>query len=139
MIIYSKMGQVSISSVIQSVLVVLCWVALAVNGYASWTSRGQSKAHQLSESRDPFLKSITSFQAAQCYFSITLAIAALIANPLTLDRLNAFGLLPVSTNGFLPEILALMIMNYHGTRNWSPFILTRISYLLNTVLFLRCD
>jgi hypothetical protein len=95
MIIDSKMGQVSISYVIQLALVVLCWVALAVNGYASWRSRRRSKAHQLSESRDAFLKSIASFQATQYYFSITPAITALIANPLTLDPLNAFGLLPV--------------------------------------------
>jgi hypothetical protein len=130
-----KTSQVSISYVIQSVLVIVCWAALAVNGYASWRSRRRSKDHQLSESRDTFLNSITSFQAAQCYFSITLAIAAMFTNPFTLDPLNAFGLLPVSTNGFLPEILTLMIMNYHGKRNWYPFILASISYLLNTIIF----
>ena len=110
--------QVSISYIIQSVLIILCWAALAFDGFVTWKNRRQSRDAGLHESRKVFLEAVSSFQAAQCYFSIPLAVAALFTDPFTLDPLNAFGLLPVSTNGFLPEILTLMIMNYHGVRHW---------------------
>ncbi|KAI9821563.1 MAG: hypothetical protein M1832_003237 [Thelocarpon impressellum] len=49
-------------------------------------------------SRNSLLESISGFHAAQCYFSIPLAVAALITDPFSLDPLNAIGLLPVSIN-----------------------------------------
>ena len=126
---------VSISYLMQAALLVLCWIALAVNGLVTRQNRRQSRQSGLHESRTVFLEAVSGFQAAQCYFSIPLAVAAFFSDPFTLDPLNAFGLLPVSTNGFLPEIWTLMILSYYEVRHWYPFILTYISYILNSVTF----
>ena len=127
--------QVTTSYVIQSLLIVLCWVALAVSGYLLWRHRRRSQKPRPSESRNILLKSIPGFHAAQCYFSIPLAVAAFYTNPFTMDPLNAFGLLPVSINGFLPQIFTLMVMHYHDLGSWYPLILTNTSYVLNTIIF----
>jgi hypothetical protein len=81
------------------------------------------------------LDAISSFQAAQCYFSIPLAIAAFYTDPFTLDPPNAFGLLPVSVNGFMPEIMTLMVLYQHETRHSYPLLLTWTSYILNSINF----
>lgn len=81
------------------------------------------------------LEAVSSFQAAQCYFSIPLAVAAFYTDPFTLDPLNAFGLLPVSVNGFMPEIMTLMVLYYHEKHHWYSLLLTWTSYILNSVNF----
>jgi hypothetical protein len=101
----------------------------------TWRNRRRSREAHLSESKKTLLEAISSFQAAQCYFSIPLAIAAFYTDPFTLDPLNAFGLLPVSVNGFMPEIMTLMILNYHEIRHWYPLLLTWTSHILNSVNF----
>jgi hypothetical protein len=121
--------------VIQSFLIVFCWIALAVNALATRRNQSPSRKESLSEWRKLLVDAISGFQAAQCYFSIPLAIAAYFSGPFNLDPLNAFGLLPVSTNGFMPEIFTLMIMNYHESWHWYPLLLTYISYILNSVVF----
>ncbi len=52
-----------------------------------------------------------------------------------LDPLNAFALLPVSINGFLPQIFTLTVLHYYDLRSWYPLMLTYVSYLLNTIIF----
>lgn len=113
----------------------MCWLALASNALVTWEKRRRSQEVDLSEAKKTLLEAISSFQAAQCYFSIPLAIAAYYTDPFTLDPLNAFGLLPVSVNGFMPEIMTLMILNYHERRHWYPLFLTWTSYILNSVNF----
>ena len=127
--------QVTASYVIQSLLIVLCWVTIAVSGCVT---RGQSRRSQKprpSGSRKVLIRSIAAFHGAQCFFSISLAVAALFTNPFTLDPLNAFGLLPVSINGFLPQVFILMVLQYHDIRSWYSLFLTDASYLLNTIIF----
>ncbi len=123
------------SYVIQSSIVIFCWVALAVGSFLAWRNRHRLQKHQTSKFRESLLQSITAFHAAQCFFSIPLAVAAFFSNPFTLDPLNAFGLLPVSINGFLPQIFTLMIMKNHDLESWYPLVLTSVSYLLNSVIF----
>lgn len=121
------------SYIIQSLIVILCWVALAVGSCLAW--RNRPLRPQSSRFRGVLLESLTGFHAAQCYFSIPLAAASFFSNPITMDPLKAFGLLPVSINGFLPQILTLLVINYHDIQSWYPLILTNISYILNSVLF----
>jgi hypothetical protein len=116
-------------------LIVLCWIALAIDALITRRNQSPSRKETLSEWRKFLVDVISGFQAAQCYFNIPLAIAAYICGPFNLDPLNAFGLLPVSTNGFMPEIFTLMIMNYHECWHWYPLLLTYISYILNSVIF----
>ena len=123
------------SYVIQSFIVILCWLALAVGSFLAWRNRRRLRKPQISKFRESLLKSIPAFHAAQCYFSIPLAVAAFVSNPFTMDPLNAFGLLPVSINGFLPQIFTLMIMNNHDVQSWYPLLLTSVSYVLNTIIF----
>lgn len=129
------MRQVTTSYVIQLSIVIFCWVALAVGSFLTWRNRNRLQKPRTSKFRKSLLQSLTGFHAAQCFFSIPLAVATFFSNPFTMDPLNAFGLLPVSINGFLPQIFTLMIMNNHGLESWYPLVLTSISYLLNTVLF----
>ncbi|KAI9698130.1 MAG: hypothetical protein M1836_004132 [Candelina mexicana] len=126
---------VSSSYVIQSFLMLLCWVALASNSFIARRRNRHSPAHRSSESRDSILQGISGFHTAQCFFSIPLAIAALHGNPFTTDPLNGFGLLPVSTNGFLPQIFSLTILFFNITPSWYLWFLTIVSYLLNSVIF----
>lgn len=101
----------------------------------TWRNRRRSREVHLSESKKTLLEAISTFQAAQCYFSVALDIAAFYTDPFSLDPLNAFGLLPVSVNGFMPEIMTLMILNHHERRHWYPLLLTWTSYILNSVNF----
>lgn len=110
-------------------------MALAVDSFLAWRNRHRLQKHQTSKFRESLLQSITAFHAAQCFFSIPLAVTAFFSNPFTLDPLNAFGLLPVSINGFLPQIFTLMIMKNHDLESWYPLVLTSVSYLLNSVIF----
>lgn len=107
-----------------------------MNDFKTWRNERQSRVRDLSESRALFIEAVAGFQAAQCYFSIPLAVAAYFSDPFNLDPLNAWGLLPVSTNGFMPEIFTLMMLNYHGSQHLYPLVLTYVSYISNSVTFL---
>ncbi|KAI9674744.1 MAG: hypothetical protein M1817_001648 [Caeruleum heppii] len=126
---------VTSSYIIQSILTVLCWFALAGFSLRAWIRRRRSEELPRSDSQTSLVQSIPGFHAAQCYFSIPLGIAALVTNPFTLDPLNAFALLPVAVTGFLPQVFTLMIMHYYHIRTTYSLLLTIVSYLLNTVTF----
>lgn len=132
--------QVSISYVIQTFLVVLTWAILTTATLVHRRKRRlPTGAPPLSASWTSLLESISGFHAAQCFFSIPLAVAIFFTDPFKLDPLNAFGLLPVALNGLLPTTFTLMLL-YHFRHSmqdplkWYPILLTDVSYLLNTVL-----
>ena len=133
-------AQVSISYVIQTFLVVLIWTILTCATLVHWRKRRvPTGPARLSESWKSLLDSISGFHAAQCFFSIPLAVAVFFTDPFTLDPLNSFGLLPVALNGFLPITFTLMMM-YHFRHSmqdplkWYSILLTDVSYLLNTIV-----
>ncbi len=132
--------QVSISYVVQTLLVVLTWAILTFATVRQWKKHNlPTGSTRLSTSWKSLLESISGFHAAQCFFSISLAVAIFFTNPFKLDPLNAFGLIPVALNGLLPITFTLMLL-YHfrhamqDTLKWYPILLTDISYLLNTVV-----
>ena len=128
------------SYVIQTLLVVLTWAILT---FATLSHRRKRKlpagSPRLSASWTSLLESISGFHTAQCFFSISLAVAIFFTDPFKLDPLNAFGLLPVALNGLLPITFTLMLL-YHFRHSmqdplkWYPILLTDTSYLLNTVV-----
>lgn len=64
--------QVTISCVIQRVLVLFSWLGLAI---ASWTSFNRPiRSGSDEKAKEVFLESLDSFQLAQCYFSIPIAV-----------------------------------------------------------------
>ena len=132
--------KVSISYVIQTLLAVLIWAILSFAALRHQRERRFSTGSaRLSPSWKSLLESILGFHAAQCFFSISLAVAIFFTNPFELDPLNAFGLLPVALNGLLPITFTLMLL-YHFRHSmqdplkWYPILLTDVSYLLNTVV-----
>ncbi|KAI4159308.1 MAG: hypothetical protein L6R39_000398 [Caloplaca ligustica] len=125
--------QVTISYVIQSVLVLFSWLGLSI---ASWTSFYQpTRSGSAKKAKEVFLESLNSFQRAQCYFSIPIAVTTLITDPFHLDTVNGFGFLPVAINGFLPQTFNLLQLHRHKRLSWYISSLTFLSWLLSTINF----
>jgi hypothetical protein len=119
---------------------VLIWTTLTfANISYQRKRRGSTESARLSSSWTRLLESISGFHAAQCFFSIPLAVAVFFTDPFKLDPLNAFGLLPVALNGLLPTTFTLMML-YHFRNplqeplKWYPILLTNVSYLLNSIV-----
>jgi hypothetical protein len=132
--------QVSTSYVIQTFLVILIWATLT---FATLNRRRKRsvpvESAPISTAWTSLLESISGFHAAQCFFSIPLAVAIFFTDPFKLDPLNAFGLLPVTLNGVLPITFTLMMLHHfrHSLQeplSWYPILLTDVSYVLNTVV-----
>ncbi|KAL8859002.1 MAG: hypothetical protein Q9178_004483 [Gyalolechia marmorata] len=125
--------QITASYVIQSVLVLFSWLGLAI---ASWTSFYKpTRSGSAEKAREVFLESLNSFQQAQCYFSIPIAVTTLITDPFHLDPVNGYGFLPVAINGFLPQTFNLLQLHRYKRLSWYISSLTFLSWLLSTINF----
>ena len=125
--------QVSISYVIQSVLVLSSWLGLVVASTTSFYRPNHSESAE--NANDVFLESLNSFLLAQCYFSIPIAVSTLITDPFHLDSMNGYGFLPVAINGFLPQTFTLLQLHRHKRFSWYISGLTFLSWLLSTINF----
>lgn len=125
--------QVTISYVIQSVLVLFSWLGLAIA--STIKSHRPIRSETAGKAKDVFLESLNSFLQAQCYFSIPIAVSTLITDPFHLDAINGYGFLPVAINGFLPQTFTLLQLHRHKRFSWYISTLTFLSWLLSTINF----
>ncbi|KAL8698401.1 MAG: hypothetical protein Q9201_006590 [Fulgogasparrea decipioides] len=125
--------QITISYVVQSVLVLFSWLGLAIASSTSFYKPIRSGS--AGKAKKVFLESLNSFQLAQCYFSIPIAVTTLITDPFHLDSVNGFGFLPVAMNGFLPQTFNLLQLHRHKRFSWYISSLTFLSWLLSTINF----
>lgn len=61
-------------------------------------------------------------------------IAALIQDPFPPDPLNAYALVPVAINSFLPQTLSLALVHRYGTKSWYLLGLTIVGWALASVV-----
>ena len=125
--------QATISYVVQSVLVLFSWLGLAIASSTSFYL--PIRPGTAENAKEVFLESLNSFQRAQCYFSIPIAVTTLITDPFHLDTVNGFGFLPVAINGFMPQTFNLLQLHRHKRFSWYISSLTFLSWLLSTINF----
>lgn len=88
-----------------------------------------------SEQKEILITGLTEFHKAQCFFSIALQIASLFAGIFRSNIMNAYMLLPVSTNGIVPVLLTFVLLVRYGRASIYLAILTGIDWVLATVVF----
>jgi len=125
--------QITISYVIQSILVLFSWLGLAIASTISFYRPIGSESAE--KAKDVFLDNLNRFLQAQCYFSIPIAVSTLITDPFHLDTVNGYGFLPVAINGFLPQTFTLLQLHRHKRFSWYISSLTFLSWLLSTINF----
>ena len=125
-------SQVTISYIIQSILVLLCWLGLATSSAVSYKLPHHTESSE--KAMDVFLESLDGFLKAQCYFSIPIAAATLLTDVFHLDPLNGYGFLPVAINGFLAQTFTLLQLHRHKRFSWYLSFLVFISWLLSTII-----
>ncbi|KAL8705899.1 MAG: hypothetical protein Q9225_007999, partial [Loekoesia sp. 1 TL-2023] len=123
---------VTVSYIIQSIMVLLSWLGLAVSSAVSYKWPHHSESSK--KAMDVFLESLDGFLKAQCYFSIPIAAATLVTDVLHMDPLNAYGFLPVAINGFLAQTFTLLQLHRHKRFSWYVSALVFISWLLSTII-----
>ncbi|KAL8724157.1 MAG: hypothetical protein Q9166_008107 [cf. Caloplaca sp. 2 TL-2023] len=124
---------VTVSYVIQCALVLFSWLGLAIASSTSFYLPIRSGSAE--KAKEVFLESLNTFQRAQCYFSIPIAVTTLINDPFHLDTINGFGFLPVAINGFLPQTFNLLQLHRHKRLSWYISSLTFLSWLLSSINF----
>lgn len=83
--------------------------------------------------KEALLAALVDFHKAQCYFSSTMQITALLLDYQstgTLDPLDSNATLLLATSGFLPIVLTLACIIRYGRSSWYLFILSLISFAL---------
>ena len=124
--------QVTISYIIQSILVLLSWLGLTFASTISY--RKPHRSEQSEKAMDVFLESLDGFLKAQCYFSIPIAVVTLLTDVFHLDPLNGYDFLPVAINGFLTQTFTLLQLNRHKRFLWYLSALVFLSWLLSTII-----
>lgn len=125
-------AQVTISYIIQSILVLLSWLGLAIASTISY--RKPHRSEQSERAMDVFLESLDGFLKAQCYFSIPIAVVTLLTDVFHLDPLNGYGFLPIAINGFLAQTFTLLQLHRHKRFSWYVSALVFLSWLLSTII-----
>lgn len=125
-------AQVTISYIIQSILVLLSWLGLTIASTISY--RKPHRSEQSERAMDVFLESLDGFLKAQCYFSIPIAVVTMLTDVFHLDPLNGYGFLPVAINGFLAQTFTLLQLHRHKRFSWYLSALVFLSWLLSTII-----
>ena len=129
------MLQVSASYIIQGILALTVWVAFTAPEvlHRLW----HNENHLLSDKlRDTLVEANEGFHKAQCYFDISLAIAALFSFDWAFmsDPLNAYILLIVMANGVLAPTTTYLLVYRYGRRSWYIDLLTFVNFTLASVV-----
>ena len=93
--------------------------------------------HSLSDKlRKTLVEANEGFHKAQCYFDISLAIAALFSFDWAFmsDPLNAYILLIVMANGVLSPTITYLLIYRYGRRSWYIDLLTFVNFTLTSVV-----
>ena len=126
---------VSISYVVQGVLAVLVWIGFSLPDVLHHLHH--KSAHYFS---DKFTETLSEtnedFHKAQCYFDISLSIAALFNFdwPFLSDPVNAYVLMPVMSNAILSPTMTYLLIYRYGCRSWYIDSLTFVNWLLASVV-----
>lgn len=85
--------------------------------------------------KEALLAALVDFHKAQCYFSSTMQITALLLyyqSTSTQDFLDSNATILLATSGFLPIVLTLACIIRYGRPSWYLFILSLVSFALAT-------
>lgn len=80
-------------------------------------------------------KFMTTFLCAQCYYGISLQVAAFHSNPKNVNPLNGYAMMSVAVTGFLPTVFTFVLLQYYGTKSRYLSLLAFVSWLLATIVF----
>ncbi|KAI0589358.1 hypothetical protein Alg130_03003 [Pyrenophora tritici-repentis] len=78
---------------------------------------------------------LIQFHKSQCYFSATVQTASFTFGIFNADMLNVFLLLPLTTNGILPIVLAYILLIRHHKATPDITVLTTICWILASVVY----
>ena len=129
-------SQVIISYITEAIFIMVLAIVLVVSTVLfDFRKRwAVNKARQELTLAPAYSEGLQSLLAAECYFGVTLSIAALCTNLLDIDPLNGYALLSVAIVAFLPPVFTLMLLQSHGIRSWYLCLLTLLSWLMGTVV-----
>ena len=123
------------SYVVQGVIAVIVWIGFSLPDILH---RLQHKsAHAFSATfTSTLIEANEDFHKAQCYFDISLSIAALFNFdwPFLSDPVNAYVLMPVMANAVLSPTITYLLIYRYGRRSWYIDSLTFINWLLASVV-----
>lgn len=88
-----------------------------------------------SKAKESLITGLVEFHKAQCFFSIALQVASLVSGVFHTDLLNAFTLLPLSTNSILPIVFTLLFIVRYGRSSTYLLALTTVAWTLATISF----